>query len=124
MTESFSSVNLFDQHKEDQYPLFSDTLSSLESKLSQTEKTTNKNIQSDSLTNEEDLKQEQKECSQENNNLVNNTKPKGKCPRGTEPVDFLSLKRKDVVFKSIFRMMRRYYCQLLETTTGYNRKEK
>jgi hypothetical protein len=49
---------------------------------------------------------------------------KSKSLREVEPTNFLSLKRKDVVFKSIFRMMRRYYCKLLETTTGYNRKEK
>lgn len=40
------------------------------------------------------------------------------------PEEFLSLKRKDVIMKSIFRMMRRYYCKLLEDVTGYNRKEK
>ena len=51
-------------------------------------------------------------------------KRKGKSSREVEPTDFLSLKRKDVVFKSIFRMMRRYFCQLLEDNTDYNRKEK
>lgn len=51
-------------------------------------------------------------------------KLKNKSLREVEPTNFLSLKRKDVVFKSIFRMMRRYYWKLLETTTGYNRKEK
>ena len=51
-------------------------------------------------------------------------KTKGKSLRETEPSDFLSLKRKDVVYKSIFRMMRRYFCKLLEDNTGYNRKEK
>ena len=49
---------------------------------------------------------------------------KGKSPREVEPNDFLSLKRKDVIFKSIFRMMRRYFCQLLEESTDYDRKEK
>ena len=49
---------------------------------------------------------------------------KGKSPREVEPTNFLSLKRKDVIFKSIFRMMRRFFCQLLEDHTDYNRKEK
>mgnify|MGYP003572333729 CR=1 FL=1 len=49
---------------------------------------------------------------------------KAKCNRHVTPSEFLSLKRTDVVMKSIFRMMRRYYCQLMEDTTGYNRKEK
>lgn len=49
---------------------------------------------------------------------------KNKSLRDIEPVDFLSLKRKDVVFKSIFRMMRRYFWKLFEDATGYNRKEK
>lgn len=49
---------------------------------------------------------------------------KNKCNRSIVPAEFLSLKRKDVVMKSIFRMMRRHYCKLLEDVTGYNRKEK
>ena len=36
-------------------------------------------------------------------------KRKGKSPREVEPNEFLSLKRKDVIFKSIFRMMRRFF---------------
>ena len=44
--------------------------------------------------------------------------------RHIEPSEFLSLKRKDVVMKSIFRMMRRYFCKLMEDVSGYDRKEK
>lgn len=51
-------------------------------------------------------------------------KTKGRSTRDVDPINFLSLKRKDVIFKSIFRMMRRYYCKLLEDNTDYNRKEK
>lgn len=51
-------------------------------------------------------------------------KIKNKGNRSIIPEEFLSLKRKDVIMKSIFRMMRRHYCKLLEDVTGYNRKEK
>jgi hypothetical protein len=65
---------------------------------------------------------------EESHNKSHNTKPNietpVKCNRVVDPQNFLSLKRKDVVMKSIFRMMRRYYCKLLEDATGYNRKEK
>lgn len=51
-------------------------------------------------------------------------KRKQMAPRDVKPINFTSLKRKDVIFKSILRMMRRYFCTLLEANTGYNRKEK
>ena len=47
-----------------------------------------------------------------------------KTQSNSNSVKFLSLKRTDVVMKSIFRMMRRYYSQLIEDITGYDRKEK
>jgi len=58
------------------------------------------------------------------NNIQESLNNKSKWNRSIIPSEFLSLKRKDVVMKSIFRMMRRYYCKLLEGVTGYNRKEK
>lgn len=124
LSEDYSYLNLLSHNSEDQFPLFSDTLSSQESKINPSEKAANKDIKSESLTNEEDSKPAESGTISSKMNTDTQLKPKSKCPRGTEPVDFLSLKRKDVVFKSIFRMMRRYYCQLLESTTGYNRKEK
>lgn len=51
-------------------------------------------------------------------------KRKCKSSREVEPQNFLSLKRKDVIFKSIFRMMRRFFWKLLEENTNYDRKEK
>ena len=53
-----------------------------------------------------------------------NKKRKNKSSREVEPNNFLSLKRKDVIFKSIFRMMRRFFWKLLEENTEYDRKEK
>lgn len=49
---------------------------------------------------------------------------KSNAPRDIKPENFTSIKRKDVIFKSILRMMRRFFCTLLESNTDYNRKEK
>lgn len=60
----------------------------------------------------------------ETSSLHEKKRKKGKSSREVEPTNFLSLNRKDVIFKSIFRMMRRFFWQLLEDHTDYNRKEK
>ena len=42
----------------------------------------------------------------------------------TDSIHSQTTKRKDVLIKSILRTMRRYYCNILETSTEYLRKEK
>jgi hypothetical protein len=91
-----------------------------ESSLGENSRAMNLNISSHT----QDSCEERVEIKEDNADITPSLKRKCMAPRDVKPANFTSLKRKDVIFKSILRMMRRFFCNLLESNTEYNRKEK